>query len=81
MILKELEKNNDTNPPINNNLLCFYKYSRYANNLGVEIDIIDINYNLEYSESQILDPDTFEFTDFLKSRFDRDYYWNEKHKP
>lgn len=84
-ILEEIEKNNELNPPIKSFLkgkrLCFNHYKRYVNKKGVEFDILDIDYELEYTESQILDPYTLELTDFLNSRFDRYYYWNEKYRP
>ncbi|MBE8723989.1 hypothetical protein [Flavobacterium hungaricum] len=60
--------------------LSFEKYSRYISNQNSELDIFDINYNNEITESQILDLETLEFTDFLKTRFDRNYYWNPKWK-
>jgi hypothetical protein len=44
------------------------------NENGVSIAVDDI------TESQILDLETLEFTDFLKTRFDRDNYWNMKWK-
>ncbi|TPG31345.1 hypothetical protein [Flavobacterium pectinovorum] len=71
IILTEIEKNNQTNPPLDDDRLCFYKYSRQTNDQGIEFDILEINYDLEYSESQILDSDTLELTHLLKSRFDR----------
>lgn len=83
-IIDEIEKNNETNPPIESVIkgkrLCFNHYKRYVNSEGIEFDILDIDYELEYTESQILDPYSLELTDFLNSRFDRYYYWNEKYK-
>ncbi|KQW99026.1 hypothetical protein [Flavobacterium sp. Root420] len=74
IILEEIEKNNQKNPPLDDKHLSFYKYTRDTNDLGIELDILEINYALEYSESQILDPRSLELTNLFKSRFDRDYY-------
>jgi hypothetical protein len=71
IILTEIEKNNQTNPPLDNHRLSFNKYSRQTNNQNIELDILEINYDLEYSESQILDSDTLELSHLFKSRFDR----------
>ncbi|MFH6967048.1 hypothetical protein [Flavobacterium sp. FlaQc-28] len=85
IIIEEIEKKNESNPPIENFLngkrLCFNNYSRYINEEQMEFDIIDIDYDLDYTESQILDLDTLELADFLKVRFDRYSYWNKKYKP
>ncbi|KFF05616.1 hypothetical protein [Flavobacterium reichenbachii] len=81
IILQEIKRGKKSNPPLDNDELYFSKYSRHIDKEGIEIDILDINYSLEYSESQILDSETLELTDFLKSRFDRNYYWNDNYKP
>lgn len=81
ILLSKIKKSNEQNPPVGSDQLYFYKYDRYTTKEGTEIDLLDLNYMLEYSESQILDPDTLELTDYLKSRFDRDYYWNKNYKP
>ena len=85
LILEQIEKKNESNPPIESFLkgkrLCYNHYKRFINDKGFELDILDIDYELEYTESQILDPYTLELSDFLNSRFDRYYYWNEKYKP
>nr|WP_199002624.1 hypothetical protein [Flavobacterium sp. ASV13] len=83
IIIEEIEKHNESNPPFKSALkgkkMCFNHYSRYLSETNVEIDIVDIDYGLDYTESQILDLNTLEFTDFLKVRFDRSLYWNKKH--
>ncbi|MHC0448430.1 hypothetical protein ACWA1F_23710 [Flavobacterium sp. 3-218] len=85
LILEELKKNNESNPPIESffkgKRLCYNNYSRFVDNNGFELDILEIDYELEYTESQILDPNTLELTDFLKTRFERYDYWNKNYKP
>jgi hypothetical protein len=74
VILEEIEKKLQKNPPLDDKHLGFYKYTRATNDQGIELDILEINYALEYSESQILDPHSLELTNLFKSRFDRNYY-------
>lgn len=84
IMIEEIENHNESNPPIrsalNGKRLCFNHYSRYLSKTQMEIDIVDIDYGLDYTESQILDLNTLELTDFLKVRFDRSVYWNKKYK-
>lgn len=79
-----IEKENVKKLPLDEFLepqkLSFEKYSRYISNQNSELDIFDINYNNDITESQILDLETLEFTDFLKTSFDRENYWNMKWK-
>ncbi|MFD2939039.1 hypothetical protein [Flavobacterium notoginsengisoli] len=84
IIIEEIEKHNEANPPLKSSLngkrFCFSHYSRYRSEKQIDFDIIDLDYGLDYTESQILDLNTLECTDFLKTRFDRSFYWNQKYK-
>ena len=73
-----IENENDT--LLEHQKLSFANYNRYISNQNIELDIFDIAYNNDITESQILDLETLEFTDFLKARFDRENYWNMKWK-